>query len=66
MSLRMRYDEFNRKLQDVKGEFRAVSGKELETVQELEAFLKRQTDVAEGPRPRRMRPTLKSLRGLGF
>lgn len=59
----MRYDEFERKLQEVKADFRKEAGKELETVQELEQFLK---DRISRVSVRKMRPALKSLRGLGF
>jgi hypothetical protein len=60
----MRYDEFEQKLREVKEDFRATHGRDVETLQELESFLRDRRLKADGLR--KGRPTLKSLRGLGF
>jgi len=56
----MKFDEFVAKLKEIKEDYRKTKGKELETIDELDAFLVRKKLRTSGRRH------LKSLKGLGF
>ncbi len=58
----MGYDEFEKKLRAVKEDFRESEGKYPTTVEQIEEFLR----ARKLGRQKKGRPTLKSLRGLGF
>jgi hypothetical protein len=62
----MTYDEFSEKLRIVKFEFRRATGREMETVQELEEFLMRRMVSVKRVTARGRKGALKSLKGLNI
>ena len=60
LKFKMKFDEFVIKLEEIKEDYYKTKGKELKTIDELDAFLVRKKLRTSGRRH------LKSLKGLGF
>lgn len=62
----MGYDEFERKLKDVKADFLESQGREAITLAELDDFLRGRRTGRTRNLKGSARPSLKSLKGLSF